>query len=227
MARTLDPAAHALRRDAFVDAALRLVQVKGYEQMSLQDVLDELDASKGAFYHYFDSRAALLEAVVERMVDAATATLAPVVDDPDLPALWKLEGIFSGITRWKTDRKDLIMSITRVWLSDENVLVREKSRQRTTIRLTPLLAAVVRQGIAEGVFSASSADHAAAVLVALVLGLNEAATRLYLARQSGAVSFEEAERAIAAYTEAFERILGLPPGSWPGPDDETLRYWFG
>jgi AcrR family transcriptional regulator len=66
MARTLDPAAHALRRDAFVDAAQRLIQAKGYEQMSLQDVVDELDASRGAFYHYFDSKVALLEAVVRR-----------------------------------------------------------------------------------------------------------------------------------------------------------------
>ena len=69
MARTLNPAAHAVRRDAFVDAAQRLIQAKGYEEMSIQDVLDELGASRGAFYHYFDSKAALLEAVVERMVD--------------------------------------------------------------------------------------------------------------------------------------------------------------
>src|SRR5437867_543136 len=113
MARTLDPAAHALRREAFVDAAQRLIQSKGYDQMSLQDVLDELDASKGAFYHYFDSRVALLEAVVERMVDAATEALLPMVADPDLPALQKLEGFFSGIAHWKTDRKELMVAVAQ------------------------------------------------------------------------------------------------------------------
>lgn len=226
MARTRDAAAHALRREAFVEAAQRLIQAKGYEEMSLQDVLDELDASKGAFYHYFGSRVALLEAVVERMVDAATAAVVPVVDDPDLPALRKLEGVFSGITRWKTDRKELIMSLARVWLSDENAIVREKVRQRATIRLTPLLARIVAQGKTEGVFTVSSAGHTATVLVALVLGLNEAATRLYLARLAGAVSFDEVVRTIGAHAEAFERILGLPPGSWPAVDAATLRYWF-
>ena len=65
MARTVDTGAHAVRREAFVDTAQRLMQAKGYEQMSVQDVLDELDASRGAFYHYFDSKAALLEAVVD------------------------------------------------------------------------------------------------------------------------------------------------------------------
>ena len=73
MARTVDTEAHAVRREAFVDAALRLMQAKGYEQMSVQDVLDELGASRGAFYHYFDSKTALLEAAVTRVVDAALA----------------------------------------------------------------------------------------------------------------------------------------------------------
>ena len=67
MARTLNATIYAVRRDAFVDVAQRLIQAKGYQQMSIQDVLDELDASRGAFYHYFDSKADLLEAVVERL----------------------------------------------------------------------------------------------------------------------------------------------------------------
>ncbi len=68
MARTLDPAAHALRRDEFVDAAQRLIAAKGYEALSIQDLLDDLGASKGAFYHYFGSKSDLLGAVVDRMV---------------------------------------------------------------------------------------------------------------------------------------------------------------
>ena len=49
MARTVDTEAHAVRREAFVDTALRLMQAKGYEHMSIQDVLDETGASGGAF----------------------------------------------------------------------------------------------------------------------------------------------------------------------------------
>jgi AcrR family transcriptional regulator len=227
MPRTLDPAAHALRRDAFVDAAQRLIQTAGYEQMSVQDVLDELDASRGAFYHYFDSKVALLDAVVERMVDAATATVAPIADDPDLPALHKLMGVFSGIGRWKAERKELMMAVVQVWFSDENAIVRERLRQRTAVRLTPLLTRIVRQGMAEGVFSVGSAEHAAVVLISLIHGGSETAGRLLVARQAGAISLEEVERTIAAYTEAYERVLGLPAGSWTTFDTAALRLWFG
>ena len=103
MARTVNTAVHAVRREAFLDAAQGLIQAKGYEQMSIQDVLDELDASRGAFYHYFDSKAALLEAVIDRMAVAAMATVAPIVDDPKLPATEKLTRLFSGMARYKVE----------------------------------------------------------------------------------------------------------------------------
>src|SRR5262245_18522732 len=122
MVRTVNTAAHTLRREAFVDAAWRLIQAKGYEQMSVQDVLDALDASRGAFYHYFDSKAALLQAVVERMVEESTAQLHPVLADPRLSALEKLTSLFSGVAHYKHDQKELVHGFMRVWFSDDNVL---------------------------------------------------------------------------------------------------------
>ncbi|HXM57252.1 MAG TPA: TetR/AcrR family transcriptional regulator [Candidatus Dormibacteraeota bacterium] len=226
MPRTLDPAAHALRRDAFVDAAQRLINAKGYEQMSVQDVLDELDTSRGAFYHYFDSKAALLEAVIERMVDGATATFEPIVDDPERPALEKLQAVFTGLGSYKAERRELLVEIMRTWFSDENVMVRDKLRLLIATRLGPLLARIVRQGQAEGTFTATSAEHTAIVLASLIQGANETASRLFVACLTGDVTFDEVRLTLAAYAEAFERVLGLGPGSWPAVDEATLHYWF-
>ena len=50
--------------------------------------------------------------------------------------------------------------------------------------ILPLLAAIVRQGKAEGTFSPSSAEHTAGVFLSLVLSLNETATRLYVGASS-------------------------------------------
>src|SRR5260370_3815324 len=111
MARTVNPTLHTVRRDAFLDVAQRLVQTKGYEAMSIQDVLDELEASKGAFYHYFDSKQALLEAVVERFTHAAMASLAPDLNSPHLPPPRKLEKVFAGIASLKAEQKELMLAI--------------------------------------------------------------------------------------------------------------------
>jgi AcrR family transcriptional regulator len=227
MARTRNHAEHALRRDAYVDAAQQLIQTKGYEQMSIQDVLDTLDSSRGAFYHYFDSKADLLEAVVERMVDGALHAVAPVVDDPDLVALDKLTRLIDGIGQWKAQRTDLLLGILQVWLADDNAIVRDKFRRGVQARLAPMLAQIVQQGREEGVFMAGPPDHVARVLVTVLLGANEAATDLYFARRAGTIEFDEVVRTLGAYPAACERILGLSAGSFPLFDTDLLRQWYG
>jgi AcrR family transcriptional regulator len=227
MARTLDPVAHAVRRDAFLDVAQRLIATKGYTQLSIQDVLDELGASKGAFYHYFDSKAALLDGVVSRMVEASMAELAPAVADPGRSAMDKLNAVFTGLASFKADRRELILELMRVWRSDDNAVVREHFRRGAIAAMTPLLATIVRQGVAEGSFTAASPDHAGWVLASLVMGANEAGTDLFAAYQDGAVTIEEAGRALEAFAEAFERILGARPGSLAFANRTgVLREWF-
>ena len=227
MARTVNPTLHTVRRDAFLDVAQRLIQTKGYEAMSIQDLLNELEASKGAFYHYFDSKQALLEAVVERFADGAMASLAPVLNDPDLPALTKLERVFAGIASFKAEQRDLTLAIIEVWNSDGNAIVREKVRRLSERIMIPLLSSVVKQGLDEGTLDVDSPDDTAKVLVALMLGFQLQATDLFIARQAGAITFEVVQRAVAANTKAFERILGIPEGSLTLTDERTLRFWFG
>jgi hypothetical protein len=114
-----------------------------------------------------------------------------------------------------------------VWISDENALAREKWRRYTSARMLPLLVPVLRQGNDEGTLSAGPAEPVAGVLLALILAANDAACRLFVARQEKAVSFQEVVRTLAAYSQGAERILGLPPGSWPAVDADILQSWFG
>ncbi len=227
MARTVNPTLHTVRRDAFLDVAQRLIQTKGYEAMSIQDLLNELEASKGAFYHYFDSKQTLLEAVVERFADGAMASLEPVLGDPDLPALTKLERVFAGIASLKAEQKDLMLAIIEVWNSDGNAIVREKVRRLSERIMIPLFSAVMQQGVDEGTLHVDSPDDTAKVLVALMLGFQLQATDLFMARQAGTITFEVVQRAVAANNAAFERILGIPKGSLTLTDERTLRFWFG
>jgi AcrR family transcriptional regulator len=226
LARTVNATTHAVRRDAFLDATERLIRTKGWEQVSIQAILDELDVSKGAFYHYFDSKEALLEAVVGRIADGVMSTLAPIASDPDLQAAEKLQGVFLAAGQWKAERKDLMLGLLRAWYSDHNAVVREQLRRASTTRLAPLLAGIVRQGKAEGAFSVTWPDHAAGVLVALLVGSSETTSQLFMARLTDAIPLEEVERAMAAYSEAIERILGLSAGSFEYVDAPSLRCWF-
>ncbi len=226
MPRTVNVEARAIRREAFVEVSLRLIQAKGYEQMSIQDVLDELDASRGAFYHYFASKLALLQAAVDHIVAAAMEAVSPVAADPRLSAAQKIERLFSGIAGWKAERRELMLALLEVWYSDDNAIVRDKVRRSSVAVLVPLLSTIVEQGRVEGVFSARSPDGAARAVVALLLGAQDMAIELFFARQAGEIPFEIVAERFAGLAEALTRVLGAPVGSLSLIDDATLRLWF-
>jgi len=67
MARIVKEEEYNAKRNEILDMALSLIYSQGYEQMAIQDILDGLHISRGALYHYFDSKQALLDALVDRM----------------------------------------------------------------------------------------------------------------------------------------------------------------
>jgi AcrR family transcriptional regulator len=227
VARTLDPAAHAIRRGVYIDAAQGLIQTRGYERFTIQDILDATNSSKGAYYHYFDSKDALVDAVVDRLADQAAARVEPLLDDPRLTATQKLDAVFGTIAEFKAERQDLMLGVMRVWLSDDNTIVREKLRRLATQRQLPWLERIVRQGVAEGAFTSRYPDHLARVLVTFVQGVGELALELWVGRQDEAITLEEVKRTFGAYREAFERIVGVRPGTLEFIDEPTIELWFG
>lgn len=65
------------RRNAVLDAALRVFAEAGFRRASLTEVGEEAGVTKGCVYHYFDSKEELLLALMrERSPSAASACLA-------------------------------------------------------------------------------------------------------------------------------------------------------
>jgi hypothetical protein len=165
--------------------------------------------------------------VVERFADDGMATIAPILADPSLPALRKLERALGGIARFKADQKELVLTIMEIWNSDGNALVRERLRRLTGSRLTPILSLVIRQGIEEGVITSGSPHDSALVILYLIQGYQELASEHFLGRQAGTISFDAVLQSSRTFTEAIERILGTAPGSVTLADEATLRFGFG
>jgi AcrR family transcriptional regulator len=227
MARTKNAEVHAVRRDAFVDSAARLITAKGYDALSIQDVINDVGASKGAFYHYFGSKADLLEAIVERMADGVEASWASILDQPGLTAVERLQGIFGVTAQYKNAQRELSLGILEGWLSDQNAILREKLRELVASRLTPALRRIIRQGIDDGEFDASDPDALAQVVVGIVISTQDLASRLFVARQRGEIAYEEVERLFTAFEASLGRVLGCQPGRLSLVDPPTLRLWFG
>ena len=72
----------ATTRDQILDAAARLIHLRGYHCTSLDDVLRESGVGKGNFYYYFKSKEELGYAIIDRVMQAFIArALEPVFTD--------------------------------------------------------------------------------------------------------------------------------------------------
>lgn len=226
MARIVKEEEYTNRRNEILDAALRFIYSKGYQQMTIRDILDDLHISKGAFYHYFDSKDAVLEAVVARLIDEVEPLLLTAVQDPNMSALDKLHSYFDTAVRWKSTKKDLMLALLRIWYADENAIVRYKVFTATLERVTPLLTEIIRQGVQEGVFQTAFPNYACQVNVYLMQGLSDTFVNLLLSGEQDAVAMEQAETMFKAYNDALERVLGAPKGSIKVIDQDTLKEWY-
>jgi AcrR family transcriptional regulator len=213
-------------RDDILDVAQRLVATKGFERMTIEDILSELHVSKGAFYHYYASKSDLLQALVARMGEDTRRMLRPILEDPSIPAVLKLQRTFDGAGRWKSARRDYLLSLLQVWYHDDNAVMRHRVRSDAFAWLTPLLANVVRQGIQERAFATRFPNYAGLAVYSLLFDLGDLLADGILSGRAGELAFAEATQAVAAFTDAIERVLGAQPGSLHLIDPHLLQEWY-
>ena len=234
MARTVNKEAFNSKRLEILNAAQRLVFSKGYEQMSIQDVLELAGISSGAFHHYFGSRQALLEAVIQGMQREAEKPLLPILHDPHLSAVEKLQGYFDALDRLRMANRADLARLLQVWYTDDNALVRLKVDEAIFEQRAPLMAEIVRQGIREGVFTSAYPDQTGEVIMSLLQGMSNTHARLMLAILQGSDAEAGSEAADivaaivafhAAYMDAIERVLGAPPNSLIRTDAAAVGVW--
>ncbi len=227
MARLVKEEEYNAKRNEILDVTQSLIYSKGYEQMTIQDILDQLHISRGALYHYFESKQALLEALIDRMGKTAEQTLLPIVEDPNLDALQKFRRYFEGGAQWKSMQKELILSLLPMWYSDHNAFVRQKMTVESLKGTTRLLEPIIRQGIEEKVFTVRHPEQVAKIIVGVALSLTDTIIELLLPPGPDQATFQKAEIILDAYFDTIERILGAPAGSLKVFKADDLKEWWG
>ncbi|MBI3943776.1 MAG: TetR/AcrR family transcriptional regulator [Chloroflexi bacterium] len=228
MARTVNKEEYAAKRNEILDTALRLVYTKGYERMTIQDILGDLSMSSGAFYHYFDSKPAVLEAVIERMQQEVEQSLLPIVQDPHLSALEKFQRFFITLDHLRIAHKTTVVEMLHVWYTDDNAIIRQKVAEMIVARRAPLLTAIVRQGIQEGVFITAYPDQAGEIILSLLQGMENTHAKLLLSLEQERDELRCIEGIVAvhaAYMHAVERVLGASSGALYRAEAAAVKVW--
>ncbi|RKI71170.1 TetR/AcrR family transcriptional regulator [bacterium 1xD42-67] len=147
-----------------LDTASALFFQKGYDKTTLQDIIDATKLSKGAIYHHFASKEAILIAVVDRMGEYNSTVLAEIRDKKGLAGAEKLRELFRASLTLSFQGKILHMLPFLI----ENPKFMALQMQSILREAAPnYVLPILREGIADGSIRTDHPEELSEVLLIL------------------------------------------------------------
>ncbi len=195
---TKDP---EVRRNELMDAAEQLFVEKGFEHTSASDIIRKVGVAQGTFYYYFESKDDILNAVIDRYTMRSEEFVRNIVNDDDMSALQKFQGIIDGFLSMKNRRKQFSTYLNL----EEKVAWHERFQNYTESTISPLVLRIVKQGIREGIFDVERPKETTELIVLIV---DRLITRV---RKIEDKKKQKAKAKAAA--SLIEKAIGAPKGS--------------
>lgn len=190
------------RREEIVETADRLFRQHGYANCSVEMIIREVGVAKGTYYYYFKSKQEILEAIVERTLSQIVKMAKKVANDPSLSAMQKMQALLGNSHIGDGDS----LEVADMLHLPENRELHELTNVQTVLRLSPILARIVEQGVGEGVFDV---DRPLETIQFLFTGAQ-------FLTDGGLFGFSPAElRSRRLVTQTIiEKTLGAEPGNF-------------
>ena len=203
-----------LKKQEIIRTAETLFCRYGYENTSIQDILDELNTSKGSFYHHFVSKESLLEEICRsRAKGNAAGTACRIMENAD--PLEKLNILFSDMIPFSGEKLSFLLMILPVFLMPEGISLRAfYARELGEIYREPVADALL-EGTREGAFSCREEEFFAEISLQIVNNLWMKICDLILHNEQEGRGTEATDlmNLVNQYRLALERVLGAPFGS--------------
>ncbi len=188
------------RRTEVVDVARELFQTKGYEKTTTQDVMATLGIAKGTIYHYFPSKEALFEAVIQDMVAKNSEYMEALVHKMHGTALEKMQMLIKA-GNMAAEHGDMLEV-----LHQRNDTLHIRLLAATLVKQASLYANIIQQGCDEGVFATEYPLECAEFMLSAVQFLTDVGIYPW--------THEDLQRRAAALPRLIEQQLQAPKGSF-------------
>lgn len=181
------------RKNELLRIAYELFLARGYENTSVDTIIEEAGIAKGTYYYYFESKEAMLEEVCMMMIEEEAAKARQVAES-DIPIPQKIIGIMSSF-RPVGDETTITDTLNR----PENVLMHDKINRTGVETIAPIITSVVEKGIEEGIFSCENVYERVRMILIVSNTLFD--------------DYRFTANDVDVFIDLIEKLLGAAPGS--------------
>jgi AcrR family transcriptional regulator len=205
-----------IRRAEILDRAAALFVARGYDNVSLNDLIADAGVSKGAFYHWFPSKDALITTLAERSARDQLAAVEAAAAGCHGNALDRLNALLQAgfDVKMQMGTPEQLAAMVSL-LRPENAHLYGRIIAASEDLARPLLTHLIADGVQDGVFHTFDAEGVADMIQGLAARINSKVVQLIDATDEPA-----RQHAIDVLTDRFrlhglavDRVLGLPDGS--------------
>uniref|UniRef100_UPI00359F6719 TetR/AcrR family transcriptional regulator n=1 Tax=Streptococcus ferus TaxID=1345 RepID=UPI00359F6719 len=192
----------ASKKEQILDKALHLFLEKGFDKTSISDILDSLDIARGTLYYHFESKEAIMDAIIARQAQKVIQKVEKIVDDHSLPVYDKLFALFAAMNFSDLNGGQQMIDYLN---QPQNALFHEKNNQIIVEKISPLLAQVIEEGIQKTNFENPFPLYTTEMILILIIG--------FLDNHLADLSQEELLERMDSLLHNIERLLGAPEGA--------------
>lgn len=149
-------------KNKILNAASMLFLEKGYEETTMQDIMESSGVSKGAIYHYFVSKQEIISFMIKDAQKHINTRFLEIVDDNSLSVEEKIKAV---ITYFMENREQNIL-IANKWIDKVPYALVDTIRNANKY-IAPQIAKIIKQGTQNGNFQCDYPDELAEVLIQL------------------------------------------------------------
>ena len=193
------------KKDQILDTSLQLFMKKGFDATSITDILSQLDIARGTLYYHFESKEAIMDAIIERLLNQVLEKIEKLMTNDSLSQAEKFMGFFASINLTQLTGDEEIVDYFN---QPQNALFHEKSNRLLIKKLSPVLAQIISEGMESGLFDTPYPAETAELILVGITG--------FVDSKDSPVEENQTNRRMESFLYNAARMLGMSQSGLDG-----------
>ena len=193
------------KKDQILDTSLQLFMKKGFDATSISDILSQLDIARGTLYYHFESKEAIMDAIIERLLNQVLEKIEKLMTNNSLSQAEKFMGFFTSINLTQLTGDEEIVDYFN---QPQNALFHEKSNRLLIKKLSPVLAQIISEGMESGLFDTPFPAETAELILVGITG--------FVDSKDSPVEENQTNRRMESFLYNAARMLGMSQSGLDG-----------